>query len=65
MVGDGPETTASTTVDELEGLIEAGATVIDVREHDERDEGYIPGSRHVPYRLMRTAVPTFPTTGRS
>ena len=60
VVGDGPETTASTTVDELEGLIEAGATVIDVREHDERDEGYIPGSRHVPYRLMRTCCPGLP-----
>ena len=25
--------------------------VIDVRELDERDDGYIPGSRHIPYRL--------------
>ena len=45
------------TVDELEGLIEAGATVVDVREQDERDEGYIPGSRNVPYRLMRDVLP--------
>ena len=29
-------------------MIDAGATVIDVREHEERDEGYIPGSRNVP-----------------
>ncbi len=26
--------------------------VLDVREADERDDGYIPGSRHVPYRLV-------------
>ena len=57
VLGSGPETTTPATMDELEGLIEAGATVIDVREHDERDEGYIPGSRNVPYRLMRTCCP--------
>jgi rhodanese-related sulfurtransferase len=34
--------------------------VIDVREHEERDEGYIPGSRNVPYRLMRTCCPDLP-----
>ena len=27
--------------------------LIDVREADERDAGYIPGSRHIPYRLLR------------
>jgi hydroxyacylglutathione hydrolase len=27
--------------------------VIDVRELDERDSGFIPGSRHIPYRLLR------------
>lgn len=60
VLGSGPETTDSATMEELESLIEAGATVIDVREHDERDEGYIPGSRHVPYRLMRTCCPGLP-----
>lgn len=41
---------------ELEQLLEANeVVVIDVREADERDEGYIAGSRHVPYRLL-TAV---------
>jgi glyoxylase-like metal-dependent hydrolase (beta-lactamase superfamily II) len=60
VLGDGPETTESVAMDELEGLIEAGATVIDVREHDERDEGYIPGSRNVPYRLMRACCPGLP-----
>ena len=45
---------------ELDGLVEAGAVVVDVREHDERDEGYIPGSRNVPYRLMRACCPDLP-----
>ena len=41
-------------------------TVIDVREKDERDEGYIPGSRNVPYRLMRHCCPgPARTTARS
>jgi hydroxyacylglutathione hydrolase len=26
--------------------------VLDVRETDERDAGYIAGSRHIPYRLL-------------
>jgi hydroxyacylglutathione hydrolase len=42
-------------VDELERLVADDAVeVIDVREADERDGGYIPGSRHIPYRLART-----------
>ncbi len=41
-------------MDELERLLARGAVdVVDVREADERDGGYIPGSRHVPYRLLR------------
>ena len=27
--------------------------MLDVREPHERDEGYIPGSRNIPYRLVR------------
>jgi len=60
VLGGGPETTGSVGVDALEELLAAGATVIDVREHDERDEGYIPGTRNVPYRLMRTCCPDLP-----
>jgi hydroxyacylglutathione hydrolase len=44
-------------VDELERLLEAGEVdVLDVREPHERDEGYIPGSRNIPYRLVREWV---------
>jgi len=60
VLGAGPEITQQATIDELEGLIGAGATVVDVREHDERDEGYIPGSRNIPYRLMRVCCPDLP-----
>lgn len=41
-------------LDELERLLAAGTIdLIDVRELGERDSGYIAGSRHVPYRLLR------------
>ena len=41
-------------LDELRRLVEAGEVeVLDVREPHERDEGYIPGSRNIPYRLVR------------
>ena len=43
-------------LDELEKLLEQGSVqVVDVREKSERDEGYIPGSLHIPYRLLRTS----------
>ena len=41
-------------IDELERLLAGGgARVVDVREKDERDDGYIAGSMHMPYRLLR------------
>ena len=41
-------------LDELERLLEEGTVqVLDVREKSERDVGYIPGSLHIPYRLLR------------
>jgi glyoxylase-like metal-dependent hydrolase (beta-lactamase superfamily II)/rhodanese-related sulfurtransferase len=60
VLGGGDETSESVPLDELEALVAAGATIVDVREKDERDEGYIPGSRHVPYRLMRAGCPDLP-----
>ena len=49
-----PETLATVDVDELKQLIDAAnVQVVDVREAAERDEGYIPGSRNIPYRLLR------------
>jgi rhodanese-related sulfurtransferase len=46
------------TVAELEPLVAEGAVaVLDVRELDERDSGYIAGSRHIPYRLLRAMGP--------
>ena len=32
-----------------------------MREKDDRDTGYIPGSRNVPYRLMASCCPDLPT----
>jgi hydroxyacylglutathione hydrolase len=49
-----PERLVPVSIAELEALLEQDAVeVLDVREKDERDEGYIPGSRHIPYRLVR------------
>ena len=49
-----PETLQAVGIEELEALLEQdGVEVLDVREKDERDEGYIAGSRHIPYRLVR------------
>ncbi len=60
VVGGGDEQTGSVRIEALEGLIAEGATVLDVRDKDERDVGYIPGSRNVPYRLMRNCCPDRP-----
>jgi len=48
----GPETLELVQLAELDALLAAGAELIDVREKDERDTGYIPGSRNIPYRLL-------------
>jgi glyoxylase-like metal-dependent hydrolase (beta-lactamase superfamily II)/rhodanese-related sulfurtransferase len=50
------ESTSSVGLEELERLLAGGAPVLDVREKDERDRGYIPGTTHVPYRLVRHAA---------
>jgi hydroxyacylglutathione hydrolase len=49
-----PERLDPIELNELEALLaEDAVEVVDVREKDERDQGYIPGSRHIPYRLVR------------
>jgi hydroxyacylglutathione hydrolase len=51
---DATEKVRPVGLDELERLLEEGSVqVVDVREKTERDEGYIPGSLHIPYRLLR------------
>ena len=51
---DATEQSHPIEVRELERLLEEGnVQVVDVREKSERDEGYIPGTLHIPYRLLR------------
>ena len=48
------ETLATVDISELKRLLDsAEIQVVDVRETTERDSGYIPGSRSIPYRLLR------------
>lgn len=49
-----PERLEPLELDELEALLARDEIeLVDVREKNERDDGYIPGSRNVPYRLLR------------
>ena len=52
VLGGGDETLGLVSIDELETMLAEGAELIDVREKDERDTGYIAGSRNIPYRLL-------------
>jgi hydroxyacylglutathione hydrolase len=52
LLGGGPEQLGLVSIDELDELLEQGAELIDVREKEERDTGYIAGSRNIPYRLL-------------
>ena len=61
VLGDGPERIEPVDFDELDRLLEQGAELIDVRERDERDEGYIAGSRNIPYRLLPICGADVPT----
>jgi glyoxylase-like metal-dependent hydrolase (beta-lactamase superfamily II)/rhodanese-related sulfurtransferase len=46
---------------ELEGLLADGSVdLVDVREQTERDDGYIPGSLHLPYHLVRACADGLP-----
>jgi hydroxyacylglutathione hydrolase len=51
------EATEPVTLDELERRLAAGEIrLFDVRETSERDDGFIPGSTHLPYRNVRAAA---------
>jgi hydroxyacylglutathione hydrolase len=55
--GGGAESLEPVSLDELEQLLADDAVeLLDVREADERDEGHVPGSRHLPYRTARAAA---------
>src|SRR5881392_2191413 len=55
--GGGEERLEPISLEELERLLADDAVeLLDVREADERDEGHIPGSRHLPYRTARAAA---------
>jgi hydroxyacylglutathione hydrolase len=48
------ETLQPIGLEELEDLLASGdLQLVDVREKEERDESYIPESRHIPYRRIR------------
>jgi hydroxyacylglutathione hydrolase len=60
VLGGGSQTMELVGVDELDGLLAEGAELIDVREKDERDAGYIAGSRNIPYRLLALGAADLP-----
>ena len=55
--GGGEERLEPIGLEEAARLLASGeAEVVDVREADEREGSALPGTRHVPYRLARTAA---------
>jgi hydroxyacylglutathione hydrolase len=60
LLGGGPERLELVSVEQLDELLERGAELIDVREKDERDTGYIAGSRNIPYRLLALGAAELP-----
>jgi hydroxyacylglutathione hydrolase len=63
--GGGSEKLEPVSLEELKRLLADDAVeLLDVRETDERDEGHIPGSRHLPYRTARAAAEAGLLNGR-
>jgi rhodanese-related sulfurtransferase len=50
-------------VADLQPLHEAGATVIDVREPDEYEEGHVPGAQLIPLQEVPDRLGELPTSG--
>jgi hydroxyacylglutathione hydrolase len=64
--GGGDERVEPVSIEELEQLLAAGEVeVLDVREADERDAGFIPGTDHMPYRNVRQAAEAGLVNGRA
>ena len=61
VLGAGPERIETVELEDLDALLREGAELIDVRERDERDDGYIAGSRNIPYRLLSLSGAEIPT----
>ena len=61
VLGGGPEPMKPVGLAELQSLLDDGAELLDVREQDERDGGYIAGSRNIPYRLLSLLGADLPT----
>ncbi len=48
-------------IEDLDKVLANGnVEVLDVRENSERDEGYIEGTRHIPYRIVRKLLDDLP-----
>ena len=63
--GGGSERLEPVSLDELETMLGIDEIeLLDVREADERDEGHVPGSRHLPYRTARAAAEAGLLNGR-
>ena len=61
VLGAGLERIEPVELGQLDALLEQGVELIDVRERDERDSGYIAGSRNIPYRLLPQYAADVPT----
>ncbi len=64
LLGGGTESLELVSVEQLDALLANGAELIDVREKDERDTGYIAGSRNIPYRLLALGEADLPRDKR-
>ena len=60
VLGGGSQTLELVAVQDLDDLIAEGVELIDVREREERDTGYIAGSRNIPYRLLALGASELP-----
>ena len=60
VLGGGEERTEGVPLGELDDVLAAGVEVVDVREEDDRETGYIPGSHSLPFHRVATSDPDVP-----